>query len=151
MKASRSVMGQCCHPLSSHSVICLAPSPLQEHFPSACKMITGWLLDFPLLFSVYSPFLPSSHLLIFSLSPTPLPLSSSPALTYNLNSLRPPSPFPLLHHVAFLPLLFSSLKWMLFPWEWSAESRGGRRHLLESQHWCLNAEAADKTAVNSWY
>ena len=68
MKAGRSVMAQCCHPLSSHSVICLAPSPLQEHFPSACKMITGWLLDFPLFFSVYSPFLPSSHLLLFSLS-----------------------------------------------------------------------------------
>lgn len=127
MKASSSVMGQCCHPLSSHSVICLAPSPLQEHFLSACKMITGWLLDFSLFFSVYSPFLPSSHLLFFSLSP---PLSSSPALTYNLNSLSPPSPFLLLHHAAFLPLLFSSLKWMLFPWGWSAESGGRRRHLL---------------------
>lgn len=126
-------MGQCYHPLSSHSVICLAPSPLQEHFPSACKMITGWLLDFPLFFPVYSPFLPSSHLLLFSLS---RPLRSSPAHpplptpTHNLNSLSPPSPFLLLDHFAFLPLLFYSLKWMLLPWEWSAESRGKRKHLL---------------------
>lgn len=126
MKASGSEMGQCCHPLSSHSVICLAPSPLQEHFPSACKMITGWLLDFPFFFSVYSPFLPSSHLNLFSLSqPLLLALSGSPGLTYNLNSLSPRSPVLLLHHVAFLRLLFSSLKWMLFPWEWSAEEGGG--------------------------
>lgn len=94
MKASSSVMGQCCHPLSSHSVICLAPSPLQEHFPSACKMITGWLLDFPLFFSVYSPFLPSSHLL-FSLSQ---PLCCSPAHpSWHITLIR-----------AVLPLLFSS-------------------------------------------
>lgn len=90
MKASSSLIGQRCHPLSSHSVIRLAPSPLQEHFPSACKMITGWLLDFPLFFSVCSPFLPSSHLLLFSLFLTPLPLSGSPTPTYNLNSLCPP-------------------------------------------------------------
>lgn len=95
MKASSSVMGQCYHPLSSHSVICLAPSPLQEHFPSACKMITGWLLDFPLFFSVYSPFLPSSHLLLFSLSP---PLRCSPA--------HPPWHITLIPSV--LPLPFSS-------------------------------------------
>lgn len=88
MKASSSVTDQCCHPLSSHSVICLAPSPLQEHFPSACKMITGWLLDFPLLFSVSSLFLPSSHLLSFSLSRPLLP--GSPTTTYNLNSPGPP-------------------------------------------------------------
>lgn len=133
MKASSSVIGQHCHPVSFHSVICLAPSPLQEHFPSACKMITGWLLDFPLFFSVYSPFLPSSHLLLFLLSP---PLCCSPAhkplstATYNLNSLSSPSPFLPLHHFAFLALLLSSLKWMLFPREWSAESRGRRRHLV---------------------
>lgn len=113
MKASGSVIDQRCHPVSFHSVICLAPSPLQEHFLSACKMITGWLLDFPLFFSVYSPFLPSSHLPLFLLS---LPLCCSPAhptlptATYNLNSLTSPSLFFLLHHFAFLVLLFSSLK-----------------------------------------
>lgn len=115
MKASSSEMGQRCHPLGSHSVICLAPSPLQEHFPSACKMITGWLLDFLLCFSVCSPLLSSSHLLSFSPPPRSL------RLTDNLNSLGPPSPVLLLHHVAFLPWLFSSLKWMLFPRDWSAE------------------------------
>lgn len=50
-----SVRGWCCHPLSSNSVICLAPFPPQEHFPSACKMITGWRLDFLLFFSVDPP------------------------------------------------------------------------------------------------
>lgn len=98
MRASSSAIGQCCHPLRSHSVICLAPSPLQEHFPSACKMITGWLLDFPFFFSVYSPFPPSSHLLLFSLS---LPFHCSPA--------HPPLP---IQHITLilsvLPLLFSS-------------------------------------------
>lgn len=116
MKASSSEMGQRCHPLGSHSVICLAPSPLQEHFPSACKMITGWLPDFLLCFSICAPLLSSSHLLSFSLSHPP-----SLWLTHNLNSLSPSSPLLLLHPVAFLPWLFSSLKWMLFPWDWSAE------------------------------
>lgn len=119
MKASSSEPGQRCHPLGSHSVICLAASPLQERFPSACKMITGWLPDFLLCFSVCPPLLSSSCLLSFSLSHPPLRCSLR--LTHNLNSLSPSSPVLLLHHVAFLPWLFSSLKWMLFPWDWSAE------------------------------
>lgn len=109
MKASSSVIVQCCHPLSSYSVICLAPSPLQEHFPSACKMITGWLLDFS-----FPPFLMSCPL-YFSVS----------------TLCSPPS-----HHPKIF--LFSGLKWMWFPGEWSTETPGRGRHL--GQLWCLNTQ-----------
>lgn len=99
MRTSSFAICQCCHPLSA---ICLAPSPLQEHFPSVCKMITGWLLDFLPFFTVYSPLPPSSH-----------PVSScfhffsfncSPAYPLNSSSPSPPQSF------SFLSLLF----WILF-------------------------------------
>ncbi|CAB1453605.1 unnamed protein product [Pleuronectes platessa] len=77
VEARSFVIGLSCHPLRSHSVICLAPSPLQEHFPSASPSAAVQLTH------------PFPH--------TP---------THSLNPLSPPSPVLPLHHFAFLPLLF---------------------------------------------
>lgn len=111
MEASSCVAGLRCHPLSAfiQSFVWLLPLS-RNTSPQLVKWSPdGYLIS--LSFSVCSPFL-SSHLLLFSLS---LAQPAPSILTYNLNSLRPPSAMLHLHHLAFRPLLFSSLKWMLCP------------------------------------